>query len=133
MTLGVCEAKSVWLEIIKTEPVNPHQKKIAVVESVKEEFVTVGIKNIPYEEIHDIMKSGGYLLKKQVLETKLPIVVDNIRDDKRTQNIKQGNSRFGSIAIMPLLSHETVIGILYVTKAVEYGFDKDDIEVIQTY
>ena len=133
MTLGVCEAKSVWLEIIKTEPVNPHQKKIAVVESVKEEFVTVGIKNIPYEEIHDIMKSGGYLLKKQVLETKLPIVVDNIRDDKRTQNIKQGNSRFGSIAIMPLLSHETVIGILYVTKAVEYGFDKDDIEVISTF
>jgi phosphoserine phosphatase RsbU/P len=134
MTLDVCEAKSSWLEIIKTQSVSPHQqKRLLAGESIKEEFMTVGVKNITYEEIHNVMATGGSQLRQQVLNTRLPIIVDNIRDDKRTQNIVQIGSKFGSMAIMPLLTHDSVIGILFVTKTSEYGFDKDDIELISTF
>lgn len=37
------------------------------------------------------------------------------------------------MAIVPLLSHEQVIGILYATKEVEYGFDREDVEVISAF
>ncbi len=133
MTLDVCEAKSSWLEIIRATPSSHHPKRLVASENVREEFMTVGVKNITYEEIHNIMATGGSLLRKQVLDTRLHITIDNIRDDKRTQNIVQGEAKFGSIAIMPLLTHETVIGILYVTKAAEYGFEKDDVELISTF
>ena len=130
MTLDVCQAKSAWLQIIQTPVVSHQQKRLG---SAKEEFMTVGVKNISYEEIHNIMATGGNVLRQQILENKLPIIVDNIRDDKRTQNFGQIEAKFGSIAIMPLLTHDSIIGILYVTKATEYGFDKDDIELISTF
>jgi sigma-B regulation protein RsbU (phosphoserine phosphatase) len=133
MTLDVCEAKSSWLEIIRTPPASHQSKRLVAGESVKEEFMTVGVKNITYEEIHSVMATGGSQLRKHVLDSRLPIIIDNIRDDKRTQSIAQIEAKFGSMVIMPLLTHETVIGILYVTKASEYGFDKDDTELISTF
>jgi serine phosphatase RsbU (regulator of sigma subunit) len=134
MTLDVCEAKSSWLEIIRTPAVPTQQsKRIIAGESIKEEFMTVGVKNITYEEIHSVMASGCSQLRQQVLNTRLPIIIDNIKDDKRTQNIIQTDSKFGSMAIMPLLTHDSVIGILFVTKSSEFGFDKDDIELISTF
>ena len=37
------------------------------------------------------------------------------------------------MVIVPLLSHNQVIGILYATKEAPFGFDKDDVDVISAF
>ena len=133
MTLEVCEAKSTWLEIIqipskKHEVHNPNGNS-----NSPKQAVTVSLKNISQEDSQTIMTSGGEFLRDSIINGRKPIVIDNVKEDVRTKNFIINKNRFNSIAIVPLLSHETVIGILYATKEVEYGFDKDDIEVISSF
>ena len=37
------------------------------------------------------------------------------------------------MVVVPLLSHEKVLGVLYATKDMEYGFDKEDVELISAF
>src|SRR5207245_247531 len=80
-----------------------------------------------------IVASDGQSLRKLVLAGRKPVVIDSVKADKRTQHLTALKKGFSSMAIVPLVSHDTVIGILYATKDVEYGFDRDDVEVISAF
>ena len=130
MTLEVCEAKSSWLEIltVTTPPRgllgDPRPDPMGE---------TVSLKNITHEETHAIMSSNGESIRKLVLTSRKAIVIDSVRDDKRTEHLRKLNNKFGSMVIVPLLSHEALLGILYATKDLEYGFDKEDVELISAF
>jgi serine phosphatase RsbU (regulator of sigma subunit) len=49
--------------------------------------------------------------------------------------LKRGKTRndIGSMVVVPLVSHVGLIGILYATKGDEYGFVKDDVDVISAF
>lgn len=130
MTLQVCEAKSAWLEII-----TPHTLKKSTNNSIANgnDITIAGLKNISQEETQIIMEAIRSTIRQSVLDHNKPIIIESIRDDKRTQGIQMSANKFNSMAIVPLVSHEAVIGILYATKDVEYGFDKDDIDVISAF
>jgi serine phosphatase RsbU (regulator of sigma subunit) len=62
-----------------------------------------------------------------------PIVVDEVARDPRFAAAATDANRPGSLVIVPLVSHTGLIGFLYATKAVAFGFVKDDIELISTF
>ena len=41
--------------------------------------------------------------------------------------------KVGSLLVVPLVSHQNLIGILYATKEMDFGFDQDDIEVLSGF
>ena len=52
--------------------------------------------------------------------------------DKRTKHLPK-LKKTSSLLIVPLLSHQNVIGILYATKEIEYGFDQDDVDILSGF
>jgi serine phosphatase RsbU (regulator of sigma subunit) len=68
-----------------------------------------------------------------VLDSRKPVVIDQVRNDKRTAHLTEVKTKFNSMAIVPLVSHDKIIGILYATKQMEYGFDKDDVDLISAF
>jgi phosphoserine phosphatase RsbU/P len=133
MTLEVCEAQSSWLEII-SQPSQTHSSKIAQSTYHEEvQYKTVSLKNISFDEAQAIILSNKMALRSQVVETKKPFVIDVVNSDRRTKNLPEIKNKFKSIVIAPLLSHDQVIGVLYATKSMEYGFDKEDVDLISAF
>ena len=119
MTSEACEATSVWLEIIPTDESRQQSKVISR-------------KNILEEEISDIVSGGEHSVRAAVLFSKKVLLVDDVASDRRTKHIPK-TKKAGSLLIVPLLSHEKVIGILYATKEMAYGFDQDDADVLSGF
>ncbi|MCZ6776619.1 MAG: SpoIIE family protein phosphatase [Ignavibacteria bacterium] len=134
MTLQVCEAKSCWLETIhfleeETAKVSGNKYSASGNYSVQ----IVGTKNISQVEIDVLMPTAERTLRDIVLEERRPIAVDDVRRDQRLKLGKKTKTRTGSLVVVPLVSHSGLIGILYATKETEFGFFKDDVEVISAF
>ncbi len=67
----------------------------------------------------DVSASGGY------------IYLGEAAADHRL-SVRPGDG-FGSMLAVPLIAREETLGILFVTKDVTHGFEKDDIDAIQVY
>jgi phosphoserine phosphatase RsbU/P len=119
MTMEVCQANGAWLEILPTQ--NSSQK-IGIVSN----------QNIAAEDIAILLGGGERSLRQLVLTAKKSVLVDNLATDRRTRHLPQ-LKKVGSILIVPLLTHETVMGILYATKELDFGFDQDDAEALSGF
>lgn len=123
MTLQVCEARSCWLELIHPGEGRGGGFHIEV----------VGMKNITPAEIDDLLSTGRHTLRDDVLAERRPVVVDDLRRDPRFAHLPKGRNPVGSLIVVPLVSHAGPVGILYVTKESEYGFFKDDLDVVSAF
>jgi serine phosphatase RsbU (regulator of sigma subunit) len=94
---------------------------------------TVGLRNITLEDARAIGTANGGTLRSSVLDTRAPIVIDDAMTDRRTKDAAGVYTAFRSLVVVPLVSHDRVIGILYATKEMQYGFDKEDVEVISAF
>jgi serine phosphatase RsbU (regulator of sigma subunit) len=135
MTLQVCEAKGCWLELVHTEGVRDGPTARgdgAVRHSVAGSYSVriAGMKNTTQEEVDVLLPPGERTVRDEVLATRAPIVVDDIRHDVRFKRLARTEAPAGSLVVVPLISHTDVIGILYATKDTEHGFFKDDVDMI---
>ena len=130
MTLQVCEARSCWLEII------PYAESEMDGEVHRRSPATVqiaGLKNITAQEVEDLHAAGLRELRATVLADRKPLVIDALTDDPRLGKQRVASGKIGSLVVVPLVSHVGPLGFLYATKSTEYGFVKDDIDVISTF
>jgi sigma-B regulation protein RsbU (phosphoserine phosphatase) len=116
MTTEVIQSTSVWLEIIPTEG-SFHKSGL------------MSHRNIDEDEIKMIVSGGEQSVRKIVCETKKVLMIDDMSTDRRTSHLPK-MKKAGSLLIVPLLSHQNVIGILYATKEIDYGFDQDDVDIL---
>lgn len=126
MTLQVCEAQSCWLEILSPDGEGergdgPPRVQIAA------------LKNITAQEVDELHASGLRELRASVLDDRKPLVIDALADDPRLGKQRVASGKIGSLVVVPLVSHVGPVGFLYATKSTEYGFLKDDVEVISTF
>ena len=133
MTLEVCEAKSSWLEIIRPATRSLTIQRLPSVVERQPEIETVALKNISLEDTRAILIENEGSIRKLVLDARKPVVIDSVKQDRRMQHLVQGNHKFNSMVIVPLLSHDTIIGILYATKDMEFGFDREDVELLSAF
>jgi len=138
MTLQVCEAKACWLEILHEEGSAKdsgrsakwyrHQTQVRVCL-----LEIAARKNIEVDEIEQLLPFSENPMRDEVFQERKPIVVDDIAADRRVNTLKGKGIRQGSMVVVPLLSHEEVIGILYAIKETEQGFFKDDVDVVSAF
>ena len=122
MTLEVVGANSAWLELIKG-----HNEQGDVLVEV------VSLKNTTRQQIESIAVNSEVSLRQFVIDSKRPLVIDDVANDRRTKHIKKLEMPVGSLICVPLASHQELIGFLHATKEFQYGFDQDDIDVLTTF
>jgi len=93
----------------------------------------VSYKNITLDEIRAINTGAERPFRDIVYETKKVLLIDNVAHDKRTKYIRQLNRKIESLLVVPLISHTEVIGILYATKDMAYGFEKEDVDAASAF
>ena len=151
MTLEVCEASSSWLEVIHTgdEAVaeraasqmlleGASQRPAQVPATVHKEGIRylvqiAGMKNISEVEIEQIIAARDGNLRESVMADLKPLVVDDFMADPRFSHLRKSGLKHGSLVVVPLVSHGSLIGILYATKTAKFGFVKDDVDLISTF
>jgi serine phosphatase RsbU (regulator of sigma subunit) len=133
MTLEVCEAKSAWLEILPDGSTPSQRALVERADAAAGGPVTVALKNISQEETERIFGGDGSSLRELAATSRKPVVVDRVRGDRRLAHLVEGKTKIESMVVVPLVSHTKVIGILYATKDMEYGFDKDDVDLISAF
>ncbi len=130
MTLDVSEAKSSWLEIVR------HQKNLSNQNKSPEKNISLEIvarQNISLEEIELINTEGALSMRQAVLETQQAQLIDDFKNDKRTKNLKGLKNVIGSMIAIPLMTQNQLAGVLCAVKDIEYGFDREDIEIISAF
>ena len=139
MTLQVCEAKACWLEIVHAgggrETGQVPGGNVYRLQSGNHEYrlSIAGLKNIGVGEIERLLPFNGSTVRNTILEERKPVVVDDIAVDVRVNTSQKGAMNHGSMVVVPLLSHNELIGILYAIKETEQGFFKDDVEVVSAF
>jgi serine phosphatase RsbU (regulator of sigma subunit) len=130
MTLQVCEARSCWLEIIPyaDDDLGDSVPGIGVAA-----VQIAGLKNITAQEVEDLHDAGLRELREKVLADRKPLVIDALDADPRLGKQQVASGKIASLVVVPLVSHVGPLGFLYATKSTEYGFMKDDIDVISTF
>lgn len=127
MTLQVCEAKSSWLEIL--HPAD----KLKSISLQQSGFYVASQKNISANDIKNINMSGSVTLRESVVSDRKTVMVDDFKSDSRTRHLNNLESKIGSILAVPLIARNELVGILYATKETEFGFDREDLEVISAF
>jgi serine phosphatase RsbU (regulator of sigma subunit) len=84
-------------------------------------------------EIDELVPLQERSVRDEVLDSRKPVVVDDLRSDRRFSRLIGTRRTKGSLVAVPLLSHGEPIGILYATKGTEYGFVREDVDVISTF
>ncbi len=123
MTLEVCEASGSWLEIFPTETGR---------KGTHQSTGIVSQRNMSTEEIQTILFGDPVSIRSVVFSSKKVLLIDDVSNDRRTTYIAK-LKKFGSLLVVPLVSHENLIGILYATKQMDFGFDQDDIDVLSGF
>jgi len=139
LTLDVCEARSSWLEMVYSSPEEARADGYAERPTPLQELrdgrcVQVAArKNVDAQRIEELVPVRNLSVRDEVLEQRKAIVIDDIRSDERFRWLPRAQRPRGSLVVVPLLSHGTTIGLLFATKEVEYGFVRDDVDVISTF
>ena len=126
MTLQICEGGSTWLELIHSESVGTQPDAKAYIAEV------VATKNISLEEIDKIMLPAGDV-RDDVIKARELLSIDDVEQDRRFAHVKKSGVHIGSLVAAPLVSRNGLIGILYATKKMSFGFFKDDVDVITAF
>ncbi len=74
-----------------------------------------------------------YLLQpvRWVLENKKPLVINQVKKDKQTKDLVK--TPIESLVIVPLISYDEIIGLVFAAKSTPFGFDQDDVAVISAF
>jgi serine phosphatase RsbU (regulator of sigma subunit) len=121
MTVEVCGADVVWLELVTRDDDGNWNSSFAAQ------------TNISLEDVEQATNAIDPSLRSVLLDMHKIISIDDTWADRRMSGLKKLNILPGSLVSIPLLSQETVIGILHASKRMEHGFDKDDIDVLVSF
>ncbi len=122
MTREVCGARSAWLELVHLGS-DGSGRRIEVVSR----------NNISEEEIAAVMTHPDFSLREFVIESKKVLLIDDVAGDRRTKHVKTLGLHIASLLSVPLVSHQSMIGVLHATKDIVFGFDQDDIDVLSAF
>jgi serine phosphatase RsbU (regulator of sigma subunit) len=119
MSSEVIEAELTWLEM-STMPDSP----------VK----VVSIKNDLREEIANPETPPVQAYSDLILKQKKTLVIKDLPKDKTFDGSKEWRKHIGSMAGVPLISaNGHIFGILFAAKTSTFGFDPDDVNMLEAY
>lgn len=129
-TLDVCEADASWLEVNKDFF---KRNKKNVNGDVDAGFTVIAPKNISNQDILLINENLKFELRDKIITEKKPIIIQDFSIKKEHRSTGTLSQKIGSLIAVPLIARNDFFGVLYATKKIEYGFDKEDLEIASTF
>jgi len=119
MTAEVIDSESTWLELQRSNP---------------GDFYIAASHNLLPSEIDKFQKREKRELSEDILIKKKAIIINEITKHASYKYVKSLKSDIGSIIGVPLISgNGEAIGILFATKKQSFGFDPDDLAMLEAY
>ncbi|HED11709.1 MAG TPA: GAF domain-containing protein [Caldithrix abyssi] len=119
MTKDVIESKYTWIEVYDDQ--TGHLSVAATI-------------NIDKKELRSMDNHALHQIGIQVIESKKRFSINSIPKNGPYADIRSWKKDIACIAAAPLLgANDQVLGILYATKSVEFGFDPDDLNMLEAY
>lgn len=119
MTREVIEANHTWIELYDT---------------TKDTLVVAAADNLDTQSLETFENPIIQKIGLKIIETNLPITINNISKSPEFSAIKRWKKDVGSLAAAPLNDVSGhVLGIIFATKSFEFGFDPDDINMLEAY
>ncbi len=139
LALDVCEANAAWLELAipDTQVAGSTDAHLALTSEATADagfdVISESLRGITIDQIMRMRMDGGQHLRELVAETARAIVIQDVQADRRLNAAQLHTIGIGSLALVPLLSHDRLIGILGVVKKNPYEFDKDVLTVLYAF
>jgi len=119
MSSEVLESPYTWLELY-----DPETNKLHVASS----------KNLMENEISLLNQQSDKNLSRKILNDKKSIVINELPKSEVFSVTKMWNHTIGSLVGVPLVSGKgTIFGILFAAKSQIFGFDPDDVNMLEAY
>jgi phosphoserine phosphatase RsbU/P len=119
MANEVTEANATWLE---------------VVDQTTKELYIASSKHLKSEEIRSIKLSVEEGLSGKICKIKKSYVINDVKNDEQFKYLKQWKDGIQSVIAVPLISSKNeIMGIIFCTKNFEYGFDFDDLAMLEAF
>ncbi len=118
-TFEVIESNSTWLELYSES---------------SNSFNIVSAKNLSDTEIHSLEKQDRQYISNKVLQTANPILINEFTKNGKYNYLLNWKTDIGSLIGAPLISGSgKSLGILYASKTSSFGFDPDDLAMLEAY
>jgi phosphoserine phosphatase RsbU/P len=129
IALDVSEADCAWIDIKKVN------KDIEHPEYAKEkiEFDLAGFKNITKDEIDTLNANQEVTFRDRIMQSKKVFYISDFSNAKSHKSAEILPKKLRSLVVVPLVSHSELIGILYMGKSFSFGFDKEYLNIINTF
>ncbi len=119
ITSEVIESNTTWLEVYETDT---------------NTFKIASAKNLTKEEISSLESQERQDISNKILETGSPILINEFPKDSQYNYLKSWKVGIGSLIGAPLISGSgKPLGILYASKPSSFGFDPDDLAMLEAY
>lgn len=119
MTNEVTEANSTWLEMYDEE---------------KERLYIASSKKLTSYEIKTALMEKDKGLSGRVFSTKKSMNIQDVSKSKEFSYLKAWKGDVHSIAAVPLITTKNkILGVLFVTKNYVFGFDPDDVTLLESF
>lgn len=118
-TFEVIESNATWLELFNDS---------------SNTFKIVSAKNLTELEINSLEKQDRQYISNKVLQTATPVLINEFTKNGKYNYLLNWKSDIGSLIGAPLISGSgKSLGILYASKTSSFGFDPDDLAMLEAY
>ena len=118
-TSAVIETKTTWLEMYNEN---------------SNSFSIVSANNLTSAEIDSLEKQERQYISNKVLQTGSPILINEFTKNGKYNYLLNWKADIGSLIGAPLISGSgKPLGILYASKTASFGFDPDDLAMLEAY
>ncbi len=119
MSREVIEANHTWIELYDTK---------------KDTLEVAAADNLDTQSLESFENPIIQKIGLKIIETSKPITINNISKSAEFAAVKKWKKDIGSLAAAPLIDVAGhVLGIIFATKPSEFGFDPDDINMLEAY
>jgi phosphoserine phosphatase RsbU/P len=119
MTMEVIESNHTWIELYDEQ---------------HDALYVAAADNLETKELDSFYNHSVQEIGLKIIETKQSITLNNVLKEKEFSSIKTWRKDIGSLAAAPLLDAKgKVLGLIFATKSYEFGFDPDDLKMLEAY
>ncbi|KAA3617335.1 MAG: GAF domain-containing protein [Calditrichaeota bacterium] len=119
MTTEVIESNHTWIELYDEK---------------RDNLFVAAADNLDVNDLESFNNHSIHEIGLKLIETKQPITLNNITKNGEYASIKKWRKDIGSLAAAPLIDAAgKVLGIIFATKSYEFGFDPDDLKMLEAY
>lgn len=117
-----------------SEVIESHSCLLILLNEDKDGLYVASYQDLSHSQIENANKGEGKLISELIMRNQHPVLVESISASDKYRYLKKWHPGMDSLGAVPLItSKKESIGVLYAFKNVRYGFNKDDLTLLESF